>query len=380
MENIRQGNNGFSRTNINEAKMGYYPTEREHMKSLSTLLKFPERKEFCVLEPSAGEGAAVEVLTRPDLNEGAKIFCVELDQQRAEVCRNNPAFEQTLCEDFLNGVKISNNCFTLCFGNPPYMSFEDDVFRERLENRFLEKVTANYLKIGGVLVWVIPYKSFIENWSIRYFLNHYKDINVWRFRADEYAKYHQVAIVARKTATSIHLADDITQFRKRFEVLEAIPELPVTFEGTKYFQSYEILPSASDNVKLFTTLKFDAVAALELILSDENKKPSKYSNAVAKRMTQKQFAVLNVGKPPIPPKKDSLYLIGTAGVGQGIVGTLGDDLHLQRGVAETVKDLEIIEGQTLDNGDKGSDKLKETSHTKVTFTTIETSGVIRTIQ
>lgn len=57
MENNIFRQSSFSRTIINEAKMGAYYTDAEHCRRIGRLLDFPE--EFIALEPSIGDGSAI---------------------------------------------------------------------------------------------------------------------------------------------------------------------------------------------------------------------------------------------------------------------------------------------------------------------------------
>ena len=81
-----------------------------------------------------------------------------------------------------------------------------------------------------------------------------------------------------------------------------------------------------------------------------------------------------IGQPPVPLKKDLLYLLAIAGGGQGIVGTDENrDVHLQRGVARVVKTSNISE-----NGEKYVHLEK--SYTQITLNIIENDGSIKVLE
>ena len=83
----------------------------------------------------------------------------------------------------------------------------------------------------------------------------------------------------------------------------------------------------------------------------------------------------NLGKPPIPLKKDSLYLLATSGSGQGLTGSEeNSDLHLQRGVAE------VIEESEYSTDEKGKEIEKVISRTKVSMTVVENDGKITVLE
>ena len=282
---------------------------------------------------------------------------------------DNPLIEDVVTADFTNGVRIQNDFFTFCFGNPPYME-DDEQEKGRTERTFLEKVTGSYLKKGGILVWVIPHTRFAEIPTIRYLMNHYEWLGVWKFREEEFKKWHQVVFIGRKSNNTFHTADEVMEKVRDYSELENIGTLPGTFEGTDLYRSIEILPSDPEKLKLFTSQEFDANAALELLCG--NPPMEDYRKMVNNLCTQPEFRAGDIGKPPIPLKKDSLYLLATSGAGQGKVGEKGKDLHLQRGVAEIVEHVSYEKDKA--NADK--EIMTVTTSTEVTMTVIETSGKI----
>ena len=358
--------NGFDRTNYNEAKLGAYYTDEEHCRSLSGLFNWPD-EEVCVLEPSIGNGVAVLATTDKNNHPNAKIFGVELNTEVARESANNPLLEEVVEADFTNGVMISNNTFTFCFGNPPYMG------GKRLEKTFLEKVTQNYLKKGGVLVWVIPYRIISDVSYIRYLMRNYDRLALYRFRDDEYKKWQQVVFVGRKrTSPKTPTPDELqAEAKEIYENEASIPVLPVSFEGTPLYRSIEVEPSSSDAIRKFASLQFDAAAAYELLSTYDL---SDYRKLVSRRLTQKSFTSRAAGRPPIPPKNDIQYLRAVSGEGQGYAGEKGEDLHLQRGVADVVEDI------SYKKAEDGSEIMVSTTHTEITMTLIETNGRITTLQ
>ena len=171
-------NNKFTRTSANIEKMGAYYTDTSHCRVLGQMFKWPE-EEVSVIEPSIGDGSAVFALTDVEKNPNIKIFGVELNDEVADNLKNDSRMEDLLKADFLNGVRIKNNAFSFCFGNPPYM--EDNLDGEgRLELQFLQKVT-NYLTKDGVICWVIPYRIFVEEKFFRFWHGNCYIINVRNF-------------------------------------------------------------------------------------------------------------------------------------------------------------------------------------------------------
>jgi hypothetical protein len=250
---------------------------------------------------------------------------------------------------------------------------DDDEAGGRMEKTFLEKVTG-YLKKGAVLVWVIPYKEMSDISTVRFMANNYETIGCWKFRESEYAKWHQVVYVGRKTDHELHLAPYILAEAEKYKDIDLIPTLPESFYGTDLYESVEVFPSDPSAIKQFAEKVLDTDAVYRFLSGDVVSE--KYKKAVNRRLSVKRYQASDLGRPPIPPKKDSLYLLATSGAGQGIAGEKGIDLHLQRGVAEVVEDIEYV--QDPSNPDK--DIMKVTSHTQVTMTLIQTNGEITTLQ
>jgi hypothetical protein len=364
--------NGFDRTNYNEAKLGAYYTDVAHCESLSGLFSFPEGEEVCVLEPSIGNGAAVMAVTDKAENPDVKIFGVELNTEVAKETAQEKWIEEVVEADFTNGVIISNNVFSFCFGNPPYMDDCEAEGGKRLEKTFLEKVTQNYLKKDGVLVWVIPYSVISDVTYIRYLMRNYERLCLYRFRESEYKKWRQVVFVGRKKSPKTPTPEELQgEFKSYYSSEETIPVLPDSFEGTPFYRSIAVEPSDSGAIKKFASQEFDAAAAYELLRSYDL---SDYRKIVSRRLTQKPFASKAAGRPPIPPKNDIQYLRAVSGEGQGFAGEEGVDLHLQRGVAEVVEDI------SYKKGEDGSEVMVSTTHTEITMSLIETSGRITTLQ
>lgn len=360
----------FSRTMDNVQKMGAYYTDLAHCKSIGEMLLFPKDKEVSVLEPCIGDGSAVLTVTGAENNPNIKIFGVEVNDKVASEDKENPVFEEILEADFLEGVRIRNNAFSFCFGNPPYIT--DDLAEdgpERMERQFLEKVT-NYLTKTGLIAWVIPYVVFADNGHMRFLLNHYEILDVYRFREEEYAKFHQVVIFARKKDATFVLRDDVDTALQKYQ-LENLLELPVHPE-----QRFEVEPSESSKVTLFCKKEFDVIGAYETLRNIEEKDSlSDLYSFMDKSLTTEKYAVGDIGNPPIPLKKDSLYLMATSGAGSGLTGDeTACDLHLQRGVAEVIEESEIREDE------KGNPVEVVTSRTKITMTVVQNNGQINVLE
>lgn len=355
-------NTTFTRTSANIEKMGAYYTDVSHCRVLGQMFKWPE-EEVSVIEPSIGDGSAVFALTDVEENPNIKIFGVELNDEVADKLKTDERMEDLLKADFLNGVRIKNNAFSFCFGNPPYM--EDSIDGEgRLELQFLQKVT-NYLTKDGVICWVIPYRIFVEEKFFRFWHTRYDTLGVYRFWDEEFAKYKQVALIGRKCRTRVFLKGDFDNIKEKYNSLDKIEILPKKFDGEKI----EISPSSAEEVTLFEPMVFDENEALGVLIkagNDLDKLFSVYASVP-------KYKSSDVGSPPIPPKNDSMYLLSVCGVGSGKAGEEGKDLHLQRGVAEVVED-EVTEVEGEGKNKKCVNKV--TTRTAIKMTVIQCDGQI----
>lgn len=358
----------FSRTIINESKMGAYYTELHHCSDLSELFLFQE--EACCLEPSIGDGSAIIAVTDKKNNPYAKIFGVELNETVAKQTRANENITACLAADFINGVRISNNKFSFCFANPPYMSDKLDNGK-RLERAFLEKV-GYYLVKGAILVWVIPYSVYTEESYFRFLNSRYEVIHLWKFREPEFSKWHQCVIVARKrNIPKTFLKGDLQGMLNEVTPLEKVSDLP----SKDILEGYEkiIVPGTKEiDVTLFAEISFDEVAAYDVL----DGRPKEVFNGISDALSIEPYAVNSIGNSPIPLKKDSLYLLATSGAGQGLTGSVETaDLHLQRGVAEVIE-----EGEVEVSEEESTKIAKVTSRTQITMTVVQNDGTIVALQ
>lgn len=351
--------NNFSRSLINDAKMGSYFTDTNHCRRIGDLLAFPE-EEVCVLEPSIGDGEGVLAVTRDCA--ARRIYGVELNSETFQETKKKNEF-CVIHEDFLRGVKISNRCFSLCFSNPPYG--EDKENHERLEKLFMEKFFG-YLTPGAVLAYVIPYYVLMDEKFLKPFFARFHIKSVYKFDEREYKKFQQVVILATRREAIGFRREELEDYLPTIMDLDNIPHLPQ--EGTFTGDRLQVPPSEDSHIVYFTTLKFNAVEAAQ------HMKNSSLFSLIEKNAITPTYLATELGHPAVPLKKDLLYLCAVSGGGQGLTGTQEmHDLHLQRGVAKVITENEVIQ-----NGDKKT--LIEKSFTKIILSIIQNDGSITVLE
>jgi hypothetical protein len=93
-------------------------------------------------------------------------------------------------------------------------------------------------------------------------------------------------------------------------------------------------------------------------------------------VSQKSYGEQKLGNPPIPLKKDSKYLLVTAGFTDGVVGSVAtNDLHMMRGVANVVENIHYSD---FDEEEAGNDSntMTVTTSTQMEIRVLENNGTI----
>lgn len=351
----------FSRSLANEQKMGAYFTDLGMCKRIGALFSFPE-EECCVLEPSIGDASAVLTVTGKETfkRDNIKIFGIELNPTTYAGLQDNPSIDYPLLADFLNGVKISHTSFSFCFANPPYG--KDNATGKRLEFLFCEKLW-HYLTARGLLALVIPYYVLTDESFLKGFFARFQPFAVFRFDDSVYKQFQQIVVIASKRSSIGYLRQRYDDFYSTIDELEKLPYLP-TEEPEK---KIKVSASKVENVEYFTTLTFNVEEAGKHISN------SPLYDMFATKMFIPSFVATELGHPPMPLKKDLLYLTATAGGGQGLVGSEEtNDLHLQRGVAKVVTSTETREENSVTT-------LVDKSFTRISLNVIENDGHITTL-
>ena len=70
---------------MNRIKMGYFPTDLEHIRLIKQAVNFP-KTQVNILDPCCGEGLALKVFAE---NENAETYGIELDESRGHTAQKN---------------------------------------------------------------------------------------------------------------------------------------------------------------------------------------------------------------------------------------------------------------------------------------------------
>jgi hypothetical protein len=324
---IQQSN--FSRTLWNEAKLGAYYTDPYHCQRIGRLFRFPN--ETSILEPAIGDATAVQALLGESEKgkENLYVFGVELNVKTYELVKDKISY--CLNADFINGVRITNKAFTFCFSNPPYGTYGDNG-NERLETKFVEAIY-NYMLPGGYLVLVVSYPTMQIESFYRSLLSGFSFEAIYKFDDKEYAKFKQLVFIGKRKFSRGALRSELDEFLNNVK-LETIPYLPSLKEDIP--AAYEVPESFEQGVEQFTARVFNPEN-----IGGSLKRSSLFT-VLENKTFQKPFQSIKLGRPPLPLKKDLLYLCAVSGGGQGLAGCEKErDVHLQRGVVKKVETSSI---------------------------------------
>ena len=173
---------------MNNVRMGYYPTDPDHVTLITRGIAFPSGITTNLLDPCCGTGVALRRMAT-----GNNCFCygVELDRSRAEQAQAQ--LHRVGFGSFF-GAHISFGAFHVVFLNPPYLSvLSENGGRSRDEKRFLLE-SLPLLTQGGLMVYIVPYYRLTED-ICRVFCDNFEDVSIHRFMDGEFKKFKQVAVM-----------------------------------------------------------------------------------------------------------------------------------------------------------------------------------------
>jgi SAM-dependent methyltransferase len=230
-----------------QAVAGYFPTPVHLVPRIARLLAVDwtatkERgyaPEYSVLDPCAGDGAAVldlvAELVRPAGDDArahlqqVALYAVEMERDRhTALLRNAEAAlpwrarrETNLAHADAFTVDFDPGAAALLFLNPPY---DHDVAARRAEERFLRRF-GPALAPGGVLVFLVPHHALEA--SADTLAREFTDVACWRFPPEDFEVFKQVVLVARRHA-SLRQPDPalVARVRAWSEDAASMPVLP----------------------------------------------------------------------------------------------------------------------------------------------------------
>ena len=329
---------------MNRVKMGYFPTDLNHVELIKNAIVFPEMT-VNILDPCSGCGLALSYLAD---GENAVTYGTELDDYRAS--ESEKRIDRVGIGSFFHS-RISHDAFHCIFLNPPYLSvINEGGGSTRLEKTFLAG-TLPHLMVDGLLVYIVPYYRMTSD-ICRVFCDNFTDITVYRFDDSEFKKFKQVAIFAKRKKRDDGLPL-VEEFQNRFISPEQIPYLTDIGAGR-----YE-LPKKEKNVDLFKGAKFN----LRELSQQLQKSVSTKALFDASKLEQIEK------HPPLPLNVSQIGLVGGSGMMNGLVEC--DSPHLIKGRIVKQHKSEIL----TENTEAGkTTELREVTSNRMIFNILTPAG------
>lgn len=326
---------------MNRVRIGYFPTDLEHVQLLKKAVVFPEEM-VNILDPCCGEGMALAALAD---GKNAITYGIELDEVRAEEAQNR--LKRVGFGSFFHS-RISLGVFQCLFLNPPYLSVISEAGSRRMEKAFLAD-SMRLLIDGGLLIYIIPYYRATPDVCLALCEN-FNNLRVFRFMGKEFERFKQVVFLETKRprVEEPKKAQRLAEFMLSPDNLPPLNELP---------EQVYILPAAEKPVEIFKGEKFN-VAELAVQL--------KKSKSID-RLFEKRALDNRPRQPLLPLNLSQIGLVGASGMMNGLVEC--DTPHVIKGRIVKEKKTKIGEENAC-----GKTEIREITSNKLIFNILTPQG------
>lgn len=326
---------------MNRVRMGYFPTDLEHVDILRRAVTFPE-SPVNIIDPCCGEGLA---LARFAVGTKAVTYGVEIDTVRGEEAQER--LRRVGFGSFFHS-RISQNAFQCLFLNPPYLSAPCEQGTRRLEKSFLAD-SIRLLANDGLLIYIIPYYRATHD-VCRVLCENFTDLRVHRFLDKEFDKFKQVVFLGRRIPRreAFKQAERLAQYMLSYEHLPLISELP---------ESAYTLLSAERPVDQFKGAVFN-----EKELAEQLKRSPSIERLFPQRSGTKRDR-----QPLLPLNLSQIGLVGASGLMNGLVKC--DTPHVIKG--RIIKEKKSKVGT---ENEYGKTEIREITSNKLIFNILTSSG------
>lgn len=326
---------------MNNVKMGYYPTDLEHVRLIKAALVFPDTS-VNLFDPCCGEGFALEML---GMDTNCITFGTEIDELRGK--ESETRLDRVGFGSYFHS-SIRHESFHAIFLNPPYLSvIGENGVKARSEKRFLVE-SIHHLMNKGVLMYIIPYYRLTFD-ICRVICDNFENVSVYRFMDKEFAKYKQILVMGIKK--------DKEDGSKQAEILSQYAMLPDKIPSIDMLkpESYE-LPKVEKNVDLFKGAKFN-LGELQRQLAKSKSINILFEKSRIDAIEKRPLLPLNIGQ---------VGLIGGSGLINGYVDC--ENPHV-------IKGRIIKEVATRENDEMGT--VTETRINRMLFNILTPDGLKR---
>lgn len=334
---------------MNRVKLGYYPTDLEHIGHIERAIEFPHGVVTNLFDPCCGCGIALRSLAE---GNNCYTYGTELDESRAEEALTR--LHRVGFGSFFYS-RISHEAFHVLLLNPPYLSVLGENGQNfRSEKRFLADSLC-HLMVGGLLIYIIPYYRLTDD-VCRVLCDNFQDISLWKFYGDEYKKFKQIAImgVRKKRKKGQYNVEQTVELASAVFKSDEIPELSFIPDGR-----YK-LPNEPKKVEIFKGAEFNVAELAEQL---------KNSNSFAKLFQKNKLDNMNK-RPLLPLSIGQVGLIGGSGLINGLVEC--DTPHIIKG--RIVKETRTREEVSENSKDQSVNTIFETATNKMIFNILTPFG------
>jgi hypothetical protein len=299
-------------------KLGYYPLPPSEGDKIRNLLLFGA-EPASVIDPCVGTGAALQQITK---GGNRRLYGIELDAARAATAA---AMGITTIQGSTFDTHSKVERFSLLYLNPPYDSEIGTLSNRRMEELFLDH-TFRWLRIGGVLVLVIPFERF--GTCVDVLSAHFTDVRPYLLADPESQRFGQIVVFAtRKRVTGSTVR---SSKQALINYCKGYIDMP-TLVGD---ESPYPVPGTPGTTLTYSGLPLDAI---------EDMLPRSYAYQQAVQQFFLPSPTVSKGRPLTPLHAGHVGLLCTAGLLNGVFGE-GSDRHLARWrSAKSVTTTEEIE-------------------------------------
>lgn len=180
------------------ALSGYYPAPPEAVSAITARIMIPTHP-VAILDPCAGQGAAIHQIADDLSVSSANVYAVELDEGRAVDVKERLAGANVLAPCSFFGASVTPQSFSFAWVNPP---FDDEIGGgNRVEETFLFRAAA-LLKTNGVVALVCP-DRVAQNWRMQEaFISSFRLISIVEF-PDHVRKFDEVVMLGVKRPATV---------------------------------------------------------------------------------------------------------------------------------------------------------------------------------
>lgn len=326
---------------MNRVRMGYFPTDPDHVAMLKRAIAFP-KESVNIIDPCCGEGLALAAFAA---GENAVTYGIELDEERGKEAQNR--LKRVGFGSFFHSC-ISFGVFQCLFLNPPYLSVSSEQGNRRLEKSFLAD-SMRLLADGGLLIYIIPYYRATPD-VCRVLCENFEQLRVYRFLSKEFDRFKQVAFlgIKRKRKEDAQKAQKLSEYMLSHDNIQSISELP---------EQIYTLPAAVKPVDIFKGATFN-VAELAIQL--------KHSKSI-NRLFEDKTLDTRERRPLLPLNLSQIGLVGASGLMNGLIEC--DTPHIIKG--RIVKEKKTKIGN---ENEYGKIEMREITSNRLIFNILTPSG------